>query len=60
MALAVTQASAITVTADTNTTNLLNAFVVDGNGLTVTSVTLSGHTDGGAVSSGTYTNGCGT
>jgi hypothetical protein len=60
MALAATQASAITVTADTNTTNLLNALLGGGTGLTVTSVTLSGHTDGGAVSSGTYTNGSGT
>jgi hypothetical protein len=53
-------ASAITVTADQNTTNLLNALLGGGTGLTVTGTALSGHSLPGKTSSGTYTNGAGT
>ena len=60
VALAASQASAIVVTQDTNATNLINALLAGSPGLTVTGVTLSGHVDGGAASSGTYTNASGT
>ena len=60
VALAASQASAIVVTQETNATNLINALLAGSPGLTVTSATLSGHVDGAAASSGTYTNASGT
>ena len=50
---------AIVITADTDANSLASA-VTSGGGLSVISATLSGHTSGGAVSSGTYTNASGT
>ncbi len=50
MTLAASQASAITVTQETNANNLLSALLGGGTGLTFTGVSLSGHTN----ASGTY------
>lgn len=60
--LAAASAQAIVITSDTNAASLAAAVTAGGGGgLTlVGSPTLSGHTSGGAVSSGTYTNASGT
>jgi hypothetical protein len=60
-ALGAGSASAITVTLETNATNLANALIAGGGtGLAVTSATLSGHSFSLGASSGTYTNATGT
>jgi len=60
VALFTSQASAIIVTQDTTAAGLEAALFSGSPGLTITSSTLSGHVDGGAASSGTYTNVAGT
>ena len=53
-------AQAIVVTQDTTTAGLLASLLSGAPGLTITGSSLSGHTSGGAASSGTYTNASGT
>ena len=62
LTLAATSAQSIIITSDTSAASLAAAVTAGGGGgLTlVGSPTLSGHTSGGAVSSGTYTNASGT
>lgn len=60
IAVASGQASAITVTPDTSAASLVSTLFTGSPGLTITGSSLSGHVDGAAASSGTYTNGAGT
>jgi len=53
-------AEAITITLDSDATSLANAVTAGNTGLIVNSVTLSGQSGGGAVSTGTYVNPTGT
>ena len=60
LAFAGGQASAITVTQDTSAASLVSTLFTGSPGLTITGSSLSGHVDGAAASSGTYTNAAGT